>query len=141
MSDDYQAEEELPEGQLQFNQEEYQGLGEALLSPEGLALVVLDLEAALQRAKDEVADAIGLYDSEWWDFLYRLVAEAMQEFSRAMTFEIEPAKIYRAQGAYTGLQDLVNELIDLKDGKVKGTTITELEEEYERRNQELDDIS
>ncbi len=100
--------------------------------------MVLDLEAALQRAKDEVADAIGLYDSEWWDFLYRLVAEAMQEFSRVMTFEIEPAKIYRAQGAYTGLQELINEMIDLKDGKVKGTTITELEEEYERRNQDCE---
>lgn len=103
--------------------------------------MVQDLEVALQRAKRLVAEASGLYESAWWDFLYRAVVEAMQGCSVGMTEEIEPAKIYRAQGGYTSLQGLINGIMKMKDGEVQGATITEMEEEYERRSQELDDLS
>jgi len=103
--------------------------------------VVQDLEASLQRAKELIENAVGLYESPWWDFLYETVAEVMAECSREMTEEVELAKIYRAQGGYTSLQGLINGIMKMKDGEVQGTTIKEMEEEYERRNQELDDLS
>ena len=104
--------------------------------------MVQDLKEGLQQAKARVADATGLYESDWWDFLHHQITGELEKRSKSMTLETEPSRIYRAQGGYTALMDVINEIIDLKDGKVKGEiTLDELEEEYERRSQELDDIS